>query len=183
MDAATLKDMAIVSVTGATRLGTVNEVLFETEPLRVSALRGTSDEGEFTLSIDRISRFGPDAVMVENPEVKELARGAGRNERTLEELTHIKVVDEDGRNLGTVRRVEFDPDSGRVEQIVTGEGGTLGIGGMKATIRAAGIRGVGTDLMTVASSETAQASRADADADPTGTPERDAGAPEGSRAE
>lgn len=153
MDAGTLKDRPIVAVSGAARLGKVSEILFETDPLRVSAIKASGDEGEFIVPIDRVSRFGPDAVMVETAEVKELSRATSSTERTLAELTQLKVVDEDGRRLGSVRSVEFDPDSGKVEQILAGEGGMLGIGGIRATIRASGVRGVGTDLLTVASSE------------------------------
>ncbi|HVM29409.1 MAG TPA: PRC-barrel domain-containing protein [Candidatus Limnocylindrales bacterium] len=152
MDAGALRDREIVSVQEAHRLGKVREVLFETQPLRVAALKASGDEGEFIIALDRVSRFGPDAVMVESPSVREIARGARDNERTLDELTHLKVVDEDGRSLGTVRSIEFDPDSGAVERIIAGESGMLGMGGMKATIQASGIRGVGTDLLTVASS-------------------------------
>jgi uncharacterized protein YrrD len=153
MDAAELRDREIVSVAGANRLGKVREVLFETQPLRVAALKASGDEGEFIISLDRVSRFGPDAVMVESPNVREIARAARDTERTLDELTHLKVVDEDGRSLGTVRSIEFDPQSGDVERVIAGEGGMLGMGGTKATIRRQGIRGVGMDLLTVASSQ------------------------------
>jgi sporulation protein YlmC with PRC-barrel domain len=152
MDAASLRELEIISVAQANRLGKVSEVLFEIDPLRVAALRASGDEGEFVISIERVSRFGPDAVMVEKPSVRELARAPRASERTLEELTQLKVVDEDGKGLGTVRTIEFDPDSGTVERIVAGESGMLGLGGMTATIAARAVRGVGTDLLTVASS-------------------------------
>jgi uncharacterized protein YrrD len=152
MDAATLRDREIVSVSEATRLGKVREILFETRPLRVAALRASGEDGEFVVSLDRISRFGPDAVMVESDDVRELARAANDAERTLDELTHLKVVDEDGKALGTVSRIEFDEHTGDVERIVAGEGGMLGMGGMTATIQARAIRGVGADLLTVTSS-------------------------------
>jgi uncharacterized protein YrrD len=153
MDAAALRGREIVSVQEAHKLGKVREVLFETQPLRVAALKASGDDGEFIIALGHISRFGPDAVMVESPSVREIAREARESERTLEELTHLKVVDEDGQGLGTVRSIEFDPENGEVLRLTSGEGGMLGMGGMTATIRAAGIRGVGTDLLTVASSE------------------------------
>jgi sporulation protein YlmC with PRC-barrel domain len=156
MDAATLKDREIISVEGATRLGKVSEILFDTQPLRVVALRVHGDDGEFVVRTDRISRFGPDAVMVESPSVREMARPTRESERTLDDLTNLKVVDEDGKNLGTVRSIEFNPDNGEVEHVVAGGGGMLGMGGMTATIRASGIRGVGTDLLTVAASGEAE---------------------------
>jgi sporulation protein YlmC with PRC-barrel domain len=152
MDAAALIDREIVSVNEATRLGKVREILFDTHPLRVSAIKASGDEGEFIISLERVSRLGPDAVMVESGNARELARAADQAERTLEELTHLKVVDEDGKALGTVRRIEFDEHTGEVQQVVAGGGGLLGMGGVTVTIRARAIRGVGTDLLTVASS-------------------------------
>jgi sporulation protein YlmC with PRC-barrel domain len=151
MDAATLKDRPIVSVSEAMRLGKVDEVLFVTDPLRVAALRASGDDSDFIVPIDRINRFGPDAVMVETPDVRELAHGTDPNVRTLADLRRLKVVDEEGNDLGTVRTVEFNPDDGQVEQLITGDGGPLGIGGRRATIKARAIRGVGPELVTVAS--------------------------------
>jgi sporulation protein YlmC with PRC-barrel domain len=152
MDASKLRDQEIISVAGARRLGTVSEILFHTDPLRVAALKASDDSGDFVVPIERVKQFGHDAVMVETPDARATARDVDHNLRTLEELTTMGVVDEDGNNLGTVRGVEFDPDSGKVEQLSAGSSGGILGGGMSATIRAQAIRGIGADLVTVASS-------------------------------
>jgi sporulation protein YlmC with PRC-barrel domain len=152
MDAASLRNQAIIAVSGAERLGTVSEILFETQPLRVAALKASDDNGDFIVPIERVKRFGPDAVMVESPDVRATARGVGPGLRSLAELSGLKVMDEDGKSLGSVRAVEFDPDTGQVEELSAGSGGGVFGGGMNATIRARAIRGIGPDLVTVASS-------------------------------
>ncbi|HWH27784.1 MAG TPA: PRC-barrel domain-containing protein, partial [Mycobacteriales bacterium] len=70
MDAASLKNQTIVAVSGAEKLGTVNEILFETDPLRVAALKATDANGDFVVPFERVRRFGPDAVMVESADVR-----------------------------------------------------------------------------------------------------------------
>jgi sporulation protein YlmC with PRC-barrel domain len=153
MDAERLNDVAVVSVTEAARLGRVRDVLFQTEPLRVAAIKAAGPSSEFILPFDRVSSFGSDALMVETPDVTQLSRTDGSFGQLLglSELKKLKVVDEEGTYVGTVRAVDFDPDSGRVERLFAEAGGMLGIGGTKTTIEAQMVRSVGSDLLTVAS--------------------------------
>jgi uncharacterized protein YrrD len=151
MDAKSLSDVAIVSVEGAARLGRIKDVLFEMDPLRVAGLRTADESGESIVPFERVSSFGSDAVMVETPGVSALAvQGSLSHLPTLADMQKLKVVDESGGYVGTVRTVEFDPASGRVERIVTEAGGVLGVGSRKTTIEAQDLRSVGTDLLTVA---------------------------------
>ena len=154
MDAETLNDVAVVSVNEAARLGRVTDTLFATEPLRVAALRAGGASGEFVLPLERITNFGSDAVMVESPNVTELSRQGGSFGQllSLADLKKLKIVDEAGNYVGTLRAVNFDPASGRVDRLSAETGGVLGIGGRKVTIEAGDVRSVGTDLVTVASS-------------------------------
>lgn len=154
MDAETLNDVAVVSVNEAARLGRVTDILLATEPLRVAALRAGGTSGEFVLPFERIANFGSDAVMVESPNVTELSRQGGSFGQllSLADLKKFKIVDDAGTYLGTLRAVDFDPSSGRVDRLSAEAGGVLGIGGRKVTIEASEIRSVGNDLVTVASS-------------------------------
>ena len=154
MDANSLNDVAVVSVTGAARLGRVTQVLFETDPLRVAGLKAAAASGEFILPFDQVSRFGSDAVMVETPDVTQLSRegSAFSQLRTLTELKKLKVVDEAGTYVGTVQAVHFDPESGRVERLVAQSGGVLGLGRRGMDIEGTNVRSVGPDLLTITSS-------------------------------
>lgn len=160
MDAKALKDVAVVSVEGAARLGRVKEVLFETDPLRVAGLRAADESGESVVPFDRVSSFGSDAVMVERPDANQVSRHGGSYShlRSLADLQKLKVVDETGGYVGTLRTVEFDPESGRVERLVAEAGGVLGVGGKRTTIEGQDVRSVGSDLLTIASTAQPSAS-------------------------
>jgi len=153
MDADRLKDVAVVSVAGAARLGRVTDVLFESEPLRVAALKAAAGSNEFFIPLDQISNFGSDAVMVKTPDVTELSHKGGSFSqlRGLADLKKLKIVDEVGTYVGTIETVEFDPKSGGIEQLLAKTGGVLGIGRTHTTIEGQAVRGVGSDLLTVAS--------------------------------
>jgi sporulation protein YlmC with PRC-barrel domain len=152
MDADSLNNVAVVSVVEAARLGRVTEVLFEIEPLRVAALKAAAASNEFFVPFEQVSNFGTDAVMVKTPDVTELSRqdSSYSHLRSLTELKKLKVVDEAGTYLGTIRTVEFDPMSGQVQRLVAEQGGVLGVGRHKETIDGQAVRGVGSDLLTVA---------------------------------
>lgn len=158
MDPATLKNLAIVSVEGAARLGRVREVLFATDPLRVAALQAADKSGESIVPFDRVSSFGPDAVMVETPDVSQHSPQPSSPLRSLAELVKLKVVDETGAYVGTVKTLDFDRDTGRVEHLVAEAGGVLGMGARRLTVEARDLRSVGADLLTISSHPTGSAS-------------------------
>ena len=150
MDAKMLNDLPIVSVNGAARLGRVKEVLFATDPFRVAALRAADDWGELLVPFERVSSFGKDAIMVGTPDDGERARQQAFKElRSLGELERVKVVDETGAYIGTVKTLEFEPDSGRVQRIVAASGGLLGVAAATTTVEATDLRGVADDLLTI----------------------------------
>lgn len=153
MDADSLNNVAVVSVAEAARLGRVTEVLFEIDPMRIAALKATAGSNEFFVPFDQVSNFGSDAVMVKTPDVTELSRQGSSfsHLRSLATLKKLKVVDEAGTYVGTIKTIQFDPHSGRVERVLAETGGVLGLGRTHTTIEADAVRGVGDDLLTVAS--------------------------------
>ena len=158
MDPGTLNGVAIVSVEGAARLGRVREVLFDTDPLRVAALLAHDKSGESIVPFDRVSSFGADAVMVETADVSEHSPQPLSQLRSLTDLQKLKVVDETGGYVGTVKSLDFDPDSGRVERLVAETGGVLGIGRKRTTVEAHHVRSLGGDLLTISSNQEPSAS-------------------------
>ena len=154
MDPLTLNDVAIVSVEGAARLGRIKDVLFETSPLRVAALLAADKAGESIVRFDRVSSFGSDAVMVETADVSEHAPQPSSQLRSLAEILRLKVVDETGGYVGTVKTLDFDADTGLVGRLVVQVGvlGVLGIG--QTTVEADDVRSVGGDLITVSAQQT-----------------------------
>lgn len=152
MDADSLKGMAVVSIDEAARLGTVTDVLFETQPLRVAGLQAAGEETGFVIPFDQVRTLGTDAVMVQSSQVTQMA-SAGSTFGELGGLAHLrklKVVDEAGTFLGTIQTVELDPTTGHVARLVARKGGVLGIGGANTPIEVGAIRSVGSEVLTIA---------------------------------
>ena len=151
MEAHKLKGMTIVSISEATRLGSITDVLFETEPLRVAALRAAGEGTEFAIPFELVRNLGSDAVMVESSQVTQMssAGSAFGDLMGLQRLQQLKVVDEAGTFVGTVARAEVDPETGSVVHVVVQKGGLLGIGRATATVPTTAIKSVGVDVLTV----------------------------------
>ena len=159
MDADKLKGMTIVSLADGAKLGRIDEVLFETQPLRAAALRAADAGQGFVLPFARLTHVGADAVTVESGQVTEAASAGGAFGALpgLSQLKKLKVVDEAGTLVGTINGIELDPATGQVTGIAVRKGGMLGLGGTTTTVDTAAVRGVGSELLTVAVSETAPA--------------------------
>src|SRR5215210_3750251 len=151
MEADTLKGMPIVSLADGAKLGRIEEVLFDTRPLRAAALRAAGDGQGFVIPFEQLKNIGADAVTVESGQVTQTAskEGAFSGLHGLGELTKFKVVDEAGTLVGTIRGIELDPATGRVAGVSVHKGGLLGLGGTTTTIDPAAIRGVGDAMLTV----------------------------------
>ena len=146
-----LKGMAIVSISEATRLGVVTNVLFDTGPLRVAALQAASAETEFVIPFELVRSLGTDAITVESSQVTQVA-GAGStmgNLLGLDQLRKLKVVDEAGTFIGTVHGVRLDPGTGTVLELVARRGGILTVGQHETVIPADAILKVGDEVLTV----------------------------------
>src|SRR6185437_5992837 len=138
MNVETLKNLPVVSLESGAKLGVVDDLLFATDPLRIAALRMTTD-GQFTvLPWNVVTTIGPDALMVPNDAAAHstlvesgLAALAG-----LTALYALAVGDEGGTRVGTLKAVEIDPQSGAVTQVDAHTGGLLGLGGTTTVIGA-----------------------------------------------
>jgi len=64
-------------------------------------------------------------------------------------MRKLKVVDESGTLVGTVRELEIDPQTGAVTQVEVHTGGMLGMGGTTTTIAAGEIGSIGEEVMIV----------------------------------
>jgi sporulation protein YlmC with PRC-barrel domain len=151
MDADSLKGMAVVSISEATRLGTVTDLVFETQPLRIGAVQAAGKDSEFVIPFEQVRTIGPDAVMVESSQVTQIAGGGSVLGELigLADMRRLKVVDESGTLLGTVQAVELDPVTGHVIRLQARKGGVLGVGADTTAIDAASIRSVGSEVLTV----------------------------------
>lgn len=151
MDANTLKGMAIVSLQEGTKLGQVEQPLFDLTARRVAALRVKGDDGAFIVRFDGVQSVGADAITIASSAATQTSSGSATADdlRDLDALGKLKVVDHAGTFLGTVSHVEIDPASGEITRLDAHKGGMLGMGGTTTPIDARAIVSVGPELLTV----------------------------------
>ena len=150
MEADRLKGMTIVALDDAERLGTIGDLLFELNPLRVAAIEAASGESRFVVPFNKVRALGADAVTVDDSGVARTTSIAmAASQHRLSTLRDLKVVDEQGTFLGKVDRLEIDDSTGRVTEIEAQRGGIAGLGSEREIIDAESIRGVGTEVLTV----------------------------------
>jgi sporulation protein YlmC with PRC-barrel domain len=151
MDAHTLKSMAIVSLAEGTKLGYVEQPLLDLAARKVAALQVRGKSGTFIVPFDEVASVGTDAITVASSQATQTPStgGAADGLLDLDTLRKLRVVDHAGTLLGTISRVEIDPASGAITQLVAHKGGMLGMGGETTPIDARAIVSVGPELMTV----------------------------------
>ncbi len=149
MDASTLKGRAVVSLIEGVKLGTIAQPLFDLQLTRLVAFAMDGDEGTAFLPFGLVRGIGADAVTVASHAV--VQGGATGPLIELDQVLHLKVVDEGGTFVGAIAHLEIDPESGAVMRIATHKGGLLGVGGTTTPIEPATILGIGPELLTLAS--------------------------------
>jgi uncharacterized protein YrrD len=119
MRADELKGRAVVTLADATRIGRIDDVLFDTDYRTVLGFRVKAGMLSHAEAVPRtgVSAIGPDAVTVAD-------RSAVNDEDRFAELTgalsldsaqHMKVVTEGGELLGMVKAVELDDTAEHVQ--------------------------------------------------------------------
>jgi sporulation protein YlmC with PRC-barrel domain len=120
---ASILGVQIISKATATRLGIVTQIWLDVDQRKVMGLSiaekfipgtpiGIGDT--FYMSLDRISLFGPDAILVDDESVLE-------DILVTEKYTNLignEVVTESGELLGKVRDFKFDPDTGDLVYLI-----------------------------------------------------------------
>lgn len=144
-----LKGIAVVSLAEGSRLGRVEESVFDPTTLRLAGLSAKGEGGAFWIPREQISNVGEDAVTVESSAATQATSGQGATLLGWDDLKKHKVVDQAGTLLGTVSNLEFDASSGEPVSLRVHKGGVLGLGGETTEIDAARLRSVGPELITV----------------------------------
>lgn len=156
MHGASLKGLAIVSITEGTRLGRVDDLLIDVAQRNIVALQ-CSDQGKrFIVPFPLVRNIGQDAITVESSQVTQVDGQNGPTPGTvrLDDFMKLKVVDEAGSFIGNVNQVDIDVVNGQMLSINAHKGGVLGLGGTTTAIPAEQIRAIGQEFVTVAIGET-----------------------------
>ena len=151
-----IKGTAVVSLDEGVKLGAVDHALYDPATLELRALQVTGDGRTFIIPWGLITTIGADAVMVANSQSTQTATQGGAMGNLVDRraLQRLKVVDAAGTLVGTLSELESDQTTGSVVHITVSKGGFLGRFGESTVIDAAAIRGIGTDIVTVADTGT-----------------------------
>lgn len=151
MKAQAIKEMPVVSMGDGTKVGNVQELLFDTAGLRLAALLLTAGGGKSLLPFEAVRSFGNDVITVENVAVTQGTEGNAAADafRALKDLVGLRVINGEGTWLGDVRDFDLAIKDGAIELINVRKGGMLGLGGTTTNIAASAIRGIGPKVITV----------------------------------
>ena len=165
MDAQALNGMAVVAVAEGTKLGHIEELLFDPQGLGVAAIRVRGENGRLLIPFVRLGSIGDDAVMVESEAVAQVVEKGQSPDGLigLGKLTGLKVVDMAGTLLGTVARIAIDPADGRLLALEAEQGGVLGLGGTTNVIAAEAVQGIGPEVLTVTEARPQRAPQSESD--------------------
>lgn len=146
---------SVVSISEGAKLGRIDDVLVDTEEMRIAALHITRHGEEALIPFEQVSSVSGDVVTV--PSSSAAHRASAQQETAdlahLKDVSKLKVVDEAGTFLGVVRSIELDPRSGALTELQTQKGGLLGLGGESYTIPVAEVTSVGDELIVVQAPE------------------------------
>ncbi len=119
MKASSLRDMAVVSMTDGSKVGSIRDVLFDISQRQTRAFALSGTNGESVLLFTDVRTIGADAVVVEQASKVQGAAGQSSLDglRSLSELTNLKVVSGDGSLLGQIQEVESEPADGRMTEL------------------------------------------------------------------
>ncbi len=158
MKAEALQGLPVVSIADSTVVGHVDALFFEPQQRRLAVLELSAAGQRARIPVAAVHHIGADAVTIPVAAAVQWLNPlsippAQAGLLSLGELTKLKVLDEAGTFLGSVKSVEIDPEDGRISQVQAHHGGVLGIGGTTHTIAGAQIRSASADLMVVAAAD------------------------------
>lgn len=151
MKASNLNDMAVVSLQEGTKLGRVEQPLFDLAARQLGGFKVKGDSGTFLLRFTQIDHIGPDVITVSSSEVTQMPGTGGATEGLLglQALGKLKIVDQEGTFLGTLSDIDVDLVSGEITRLGAHNGGVFGMGGRTTQIESTAIVKVGAELLTV----------------------------------
>ncbi len=150
MDASQLKNRTVVSMSGGASLGTVDDVLFDIDQLRVASLVLRHDGTRLILPFGAVQHIGAEALTVTDVDFgqTEPPEGSLNRMRALSDLVGLRVLNSEAKYLGDVRALTIDDETGALTEVEAHEGGVLGLGGTSTVVPVSAIRGIGDQFVT-----------------------------------
>lgn len=150
-----LKGKKVVSIKDGETLGQVDEVLVDTESLQIAALHIKGHGEAALIPFDAVRSADGDVITV--PSSSAARRPSARDETShlsgLNEVSKLKVVDEEGTFLGVVQSLEVDPKSGAITTFEAQKATVFGLGRASQTLAASEVTSVGEEMIVVQAPE------------------------------
>lgn len=138
----------VVSMSAGTKVGTVKDVLIDTEKMIATALLVSGAEGRGGLPFERILAIGSDAVMIDDAATIFWASATNPGPgREANDIKGLPVVNVDGEKLGTVYDIELLGQT--VDTLDITAGGVFGLGADRRKIPHEAVRSIGPKLITI----------------------------------
>lgn len=115
-----LVGLPVINAENGEELGKVIDLLYSGDLQRVEAIKVNNEQNLKVYTLPQLSSIGRDAVLLENPINAEPA--IGEKFHSWEKLKGLKVIDNQGNELGTVVDILFDPQGGDIKGIEISEG-------------------------------------------------------------
>ncbi len=150
-----LKGKKVVSIRDGAKLGQVDDVLVDTDELRVAALHIKGQGEEALIPFDKVVSASSDVVTVPSSAAAQRPRAQDDAEHlaSLTDVTKLKVIDEEGTFLGVVQSVEVDPQSGQIVELQTQKATAMGLGREAHTIAASEVTSIGEEMLVIQAPE------------------------------
>jgi uncharacterized protein YrrD len=122
--------LKVITKDGGEKVENIDDILYDPREHRVIGLlvkaKGMFSDAQ-VIPIEDVQNIGPDAVMVASASVlkksSELGESTARIAQSEDYLTTTEVLTEDGKKLGRVVDLIFEPGTGQVEAFECSEGG------------------------------------------------------------
>ncbi len=158
-----LKGKTVVSTRDGATLGTVDDVLVDTDDLRIAALHLKGHGEAALIPFEKVKSAAGDVVTVPTSSAAQRPHAGGGTEHlaSLSDVSKLKVIDEEGTFLGVVQSVEVDPQSGAILELQTQKATAMGLGREQHTIAASEVTSVGAEMIVIQAPEPLAADAAD----------------------
>lgn len=112
--------LPVINLESGEELGKVSDLLYSGDLQKVEAIKASSEQDLKVYTLPQLSSIGRDAVLLENPINAEPA--IGEKFHSWEKLKGLKVIDNQGNQLGIVVDILFDPQGGDIKGLEISEG-------------------------------------------------------------
>lgn len=150
-----LQGKTVVSIADGSTLGQIDDVLVDTDDLRVAALHLKGHGEDALIPFEQVKSATGDVVTVPSSGAARRPRAGNETERlaSLGEMSRLKVIDEEGTFLGVVQSVDVDPHNGAIVELQTQKATAMGLGRAQHTIAASEVTSVGDAMVVVQAPE------------------------------